>query len=144
MKKFIKKVSSFFKSIVKEEQLTRRQEIAFRVFQLCLYDKDNILYYSSGNTPKRYIVNREYLNGNDVSTFVILESGVNLNNVTIVNHHYSYDVPIPNSLFNKMLTMFDEKVVEERKKMEEELLGNITRSLETVLFDLEVRLGIKV
>lgn len=132
--------SSIQEKLDKSDVLSRRQQAGFRAFELCLYDKDNVLYLNSDGMKKRYIVSKAYMLGRDVSTFIILESDVTDNNVTIVNHHYSYDVPMPRKTFNKMTEMFDKKIREDREKMEQEILSNITRSLEMVVADLEERL----
>lgn len=63
---------------------------------------------------------------------MILQNSPNANLITIVNNEFKYDISIPSKTFSQMSKMFDKKVEEDRKKMEDEIFSNITQSLETV------------
>ena len=118
-----------WKKIDKDDILTTKEQHAFDIFKTCLYDENNVRYLNSGNSYKKYIVTKQYVLNKDISTFIVLEAG----KITIVNHHYRYDIDIPQKTSNIMNRMFDEKVAEDRANMENEIYNNITDSLEIVL-----------
>lgn len=132
--------SSFFKKlwnkIDKDDVLNPVQQLAFDIFEICLNDEDNVRYLNSKDSYKKYIVSKRFILEKDVSTFLLLENG----KLTIVNHQYRYDVDIPERTSEKMNRMFDNKVEEDRMKMEKEILGNITSSLQIVLEDFKGKL----
>jgi len=130
----------FFKKlwnkIDKDDVLNPVQQLAFDIFEICLNDEDNVRYLNSKDSYKKYIVSKRFILEKDVSTFLLLENG----KLTIVNHQYRYDVDIPERTSEKMNRMFDNKVEEDRMKMEKEILGNITSSLQIVLEDFKGKL----
>jgi len=132
--------SNFFKKlwnkIDKDDVLNPVQQLAFDIFEICLNDEDNVRYLNSKDSYKKYIVSKRFILEKDVSTFLLLENG----KLTIVNHQYRYDVDIPERTSEKMNRMFDNKVEEDRMKMEKEILGNITSSLQIVLEDFKGKL----
>lgn len=125
-----------WKKIDKDDELSPVQQLAFDIFKICLNDENNIRYLNTGISYKKYIVSKKYILDKDVSTFILLENG----KLTIVNHHYRYDIDLPQKTSQKMSDMFDDKVIQDRSEMEKEILGNITSSLQTVLQDFKGKL----
>ena len=132
---FIKYFNKIWNKIDKDEVLTEVEQLAFDIFKFQLEDDKNIRFINSGFSIKRYIINKSYLldkkNVNTLNTFIILNSSTS--KIVIVNHQYKYDISLPVRTCDKMRKMFDVRVEEDREKMEKEILGNITDSLEIVL-----------
>lgn len=133
---FLKNLKKIWKKIDKDDILNASQQLAFDIFKICLYDENNIRYLNSRNSYKKYIVTKNYVTDKDISTFILLES----TKITIVNHQYRYDIIMPEKTAIKMNNMFDDKVEEDRNKMEQEILSNITQSLEIVLSKFKEKL----
>lgn len=125
-----------WKKIDKDDVLTQGQQLAFDIFKICLNDDNNVRYLNSNMSYKRYIVTKQYILSKDIGTFIVLEH----TKITIVNHQYRYDIDIPQKTSNIMIEMFDNKVSEDRANMENEILSNITQSLEIVLSKFKEKL----
>jgi len=134
-KEELEKISEFFiqlwKRIDKDDVLTDVEQLALDIFRISLDDDKNLRFLSSHFSTKRYIVTKTYILNKDVNTFIIINPSEN--KITIVNHQYRYEVLMPLKTMDKMRRMFDDKVEIEREKMEKEILGNITDSLDIVL-----------
>lgn len=133
---FLKLIKKIWKKIDKDDILSPKEQLAFDIFKICLYDENNVRYLNSGFSYKKYIVTKQYIFSKDIGTFIVLEPG----KITIVNHQYRYDLDIPQKTSNIMNKMFDDKVAEDRRKMEEEIYSNITSSLEIVLSQFKEKL----
>lgn len=125
-----------WKKIDKDDILSPKEQLAFDIFKICLYDENNVRYLNSGFSYKKYIVTKNYILSKDIDTFIVLEPG----KITIVNHQYRYDLDMPQKTSDIMNKMFDEKVAQDRKMMEEEIYSNITQSLEIVLGQFKEKL----
>lgn len=144
MKKIFEKISNYLKNqglkiwkkIDKDDILTQGQHLGFDIFKICLYDDNNVRYLNAGYSYKKYIVTKQFVLSKDIGTFIVLES----NKLTIVNHQYRYDIEMPEKTSRLMNKIFDEKVNDDRKKMEEEIYSNITSSLEIVLSNFKEKL----
>jgi len=134
IKSFFKKI---WKKLYKDDVLTDIEQLAFDIFEVLLYDEDNIRYLDS-EFSKKYIVTKSYILNKEVNTFIIFN--VMSNKITIVNHQYRYDISMPTRTCITMEKMFDIKVKEEREEMEKEILSNIAESLETVLSEFKKKL----
>lgn len=127
---FVRMFQKIWKKIDKDDILSEKEQLAFDIFKINLYDKDNILHLNY-NSDKKYIVTKSYFINKDVSTFIIFDSSIN--KLVIVNHTYKYDIDMPTKTSGIMVRMFNDQVDESREEMEEEILSNITQSLEIVL-----------
>ena len=133
---FVKFFLKLWKKIDKDDVLSPKEQLAFDIFKICLYDENNIRYLNSGMSYKKYIVTKQFVLSKDIDTFIVLEQG----KITIVNHQYRYDIDIPQKTSQIMNNMFDDKVIEDRHQMEEEIYSNITSSLEIVLSSFKEQL----
>jgi hypothetical protein len=117
--------------------LNPKQQLAFDIFKIALKDENNIFYLNNKKaltSEKMYIVSKEYITNNEVRTFIMLEYTLDsIGQIIIVNHEYKYDIDVPQKTAKKMLELFELAVSREREKMEKEIMGNITSSLEIVL-----------
>jgi hypothetical protein len=130
--KFTKFLYNFWQKIDKDDVLTEVEQLAFDIFEICLEDDRNARLLAPNTFSKRYIITKSYiLDKKSINTFIVLN--VTLSNIVIVNHQYRYDISLPTKTCEKMRKMFDNKVEQEREKMEHEILDNITDSLEIVL-----------
>ena len=127
---FVRIFQKIWKKIDKDDVLSETEQLAFDIFKINLYDKNNVLFFDS-NSEKRYILTKSYISSKDVNTFIITNSSAN--KIVIVNHQYKYDIAMPTKTCGIMDKMFNDKVEEEREEMERDILSNITQSLDIVL-----------
>tara|TARA_B110000259_G_scaffold146126_1_gene164679 strand:- start:3200 stop:3565 length:366 start_codon:yes stop_codon:yes gene_type:complete len=100
------------------------QQKAKQVCLKILNDPESELLMSVHWQEKRYIKNNDY--------FVIIHP----KGVKIVNHIYSYDIPLEGSHIEKLKKYFDKKLNDVRENMEEEIMQNVTHSLDTIINNL--------
>lgn len=74
------------------------------------------------------ISGKRYIKSEDSQIYVIIESHL----VTIVNHAYSYTIPIELKSHEQLIKMFDKEVETRRELMETEIRSNIKHSLATI------------
>lgn len=74
------------------------------------------------------ISGKRYIKSEDSQIYIIIENHV----VTIVNHAYSYTIPIEPKSHERLIRMFDNEVEARREVMETEIRSNIKHSLATI------------
>lgn len=130
-----------WKKIDKDDVLSEYNQSGFDLFKMTLYNDDTIKFLSPRNTDKMYIVTKEYILNNEINTFVLFEHSMsNESKLSIINHEYKYDFLIPKKTSNIMKNMFEDKVEDDRNKMEQEIMGNINNGILLVLEDFKKRL----
>jgi hypothetical protein len=78
------------------------------------------------------ISGKRYIKSDDDQIFIIIES----TQVTIVNHHYSYNIEIWGKSLDRITTMFDHEVEKRRAHMEIEITSNVKHSLSSIYKNL--------
>ena len=111
-------------NIRNSQTLDITQQKAKQVCLKILNDPESELLMSVHWQEKRYIKNNDY--------FVIIHP----KGVKIVNHIYSYDIPLDGSHIEKLKKYFDKKLNDVRENMEEEIMQNVTHSLDTIINNL--------
>lgn len=99
------------------------------VYLICkkLVERADSVLLMSPLSGKRYIkLNKEEI-------FVIIDS----HSVQIINHVYSYTIPMEGRILNKTLDLFDNTLEARRSKMEIDITSNIQKSLNQIKHDLE-------
>lgn len=91
-----------------------------------LIEKPGAVLLMSPLSGKRYIK----LDSEEI--FVIISSSY----IQIINHVYSYTIPIGGRILNKTLDAFDNKMEDARNRMENDITGNIQKSLNQIKKDL--------
>lgn len=91
-----------------------------------LIEKDNSILLMAPLSGKRYI------RMDDNNLFVIISAEA----VQIINHVYSYTIPMHGHVMRKTLDVFDNKMESIRIGMENEIKGNIQKSLNQIKEDL--------
>ena len=74
------------------------------------------------------ISGKRYIRSKDNQIHVIIEGHL----VTIVNHSYSYVIPMEGKSHERLICMFDMEVEAQRDVMEDEIRANIKHSLSTI------------
>lgn len=97
-------------------------------FSVCkaLIDQEDSVLLMSPISGKRYIKSE------DDQIFIIIEQ----NQITIVNHNYSYNIDIWGSALNRISNMFDIEVEKRRDAMETEIRSNVKHSLSNIYKNL--------
>ena len=92
-----------------------------------LIEKPGAILLMSPLSGKRYIK----LDSEEI--FVIISSS----SIQIINHVYSYTIPIGGRILNKTLDVFDSKMEDTRSRMENNMKGNIQKSLNQIKKELD-------
>jgi hypothetical protein len=87
-----------------------------------LIHKENTKLLISPISKKRYIKN------DDKRIFIIMES----DQLTIVNHNYSYNINVLPKSYDRLTSLFDNEVEKRRQKMEDEIRSNVKHSLSNI------------
>jgi len=87
-----------------------------------LIEKANTVLLISPISGKRYI------KSDDNQLFIIIE----YHQMTIVNHSYSYNIPLALKAFTRVSKIFDNEVESRRIKMETEIRSNVKHSLSNI------------
>jgi hypothetical protein len=129
IKRRLQKTYIWFKKMLdpdirNSQTLDITQQKAKQVCLKILNDPESELLMSVHWQEKRYIKNNDY--------FVIIHP----KGVKIVNHIYSYDIPLEGSHIEKLKKYFDKKLNDVRENMEEEIMQNVTHSLDTIINNL--------
>lgn len=74
------------------------------------------------------ISNKRYIKSDDKNLFIIIE----YNQMTIVNHSYSYTIDIFGKPFERLSKLFDQEVEKRRQEMENEIKSNVKHSLSNI------------
>jgi outer membrane cobalamin receptor len=78
------------------------------------------------------ISGKRYIESYDSQLFIIIE----LKQLTIVNHQYSYNINIWDKTYNRISNLFDIEVEKRREKMENEIRSNVKHSLSNIYKNL--------
>ena len=78
------------------------------------------------------ISGKRYIKSEDDQIFIIIEQ----NQITIVNHNYSYNIDIWGSALTRISNMFDIEVEKRRDAMESEIRSNVKHSLSNIYKNL--------
>ena len=111
-------------TIRNNQELDITQQKARTICLKLLNDPTSELLMSGPWQEKRYIKNNDY--------FIIIHSA----GLKIVNHVYSYDIRLEGSHNEKLKNYFDKKLNGVRENMEEEIMQNVTHSLDTIINNL--------
>lgn len=76
---------------------------------------------------------KRYIRQEEGNLFII----VSKETIEIINHIYSYIIPMNSHVLRKINKMFDSKMEEIRNNMEKEIKNNIQKSLSQLLKDLK-------
>lgn len=74
------------------------------------------------------ISGKRYIKSDDNQLFIIIEDY----QMTIVNHSYSYNIPLGLKAFTRVSKIFDNEVESRRMKMETEIRSNVKHSLSNI------------
>ena len=78
------------------------------------------------------ISGKRYIKSEDNQIYIIIDGHL----VNIVNHSYSYIIPVEGKQHERLLRMFDKEVEARREVMEAEIRSNITHSLSNIYQNL--------
>ena len=92
-----------------------------------LNDPDSELLYSGPYLDRRYVKNGDY--------FIIIDES----SLKIVNHVYSYDISFHGSPNIKLKNFFDLKLNGVRLEMENEIMENVTHSLDRIIENINLK-----
>ena len=97
-----------------------KENFNIEVFSICKYlisNQETILLISP-------ISGKRYIRSDQSQLFIIIEN----HQITIVNHHYSYNIDIAGRSYERIAQIFDAEVVKRREQMETEIKANVKHS----------------
>lgn len=102
-------------------EISAQQSAAYLICKK-LIEKENAILLMAPLSGKRYI------KMDDSNLFVIIDFA----SVQIINHVYSYTIPMHGRMMRKTLDAFDNRIEAIRINMENEIKGNIQKSLNQI------------
>ena len=79
------------------------------------------------------LTHKRYIKNDTLSIFITIDGGI----VNVINHKYSYLVPMSDRSINEINNIFNTTVENQRKKMEDEITSNIKHSLRDISESLD-------
>lgn len=79
------------------------------------------------------LTNKRYIKNDTLSIFITIDGGL----VNVINHKYSYVVPMSDRSIKEINDIFNSTVENQRKKMEDEITSNIKHSLRDISSSLD-------
>lgn len=79
------------------------------------------------------ITHKRYIKNDTLSIFITIDGGI----VNVINHKYSYLVPMSDRSIKEINDIFNTTVENQRKKMEDEITSNIKHSLRDISDSLD-------
>lgn len=129
IKRFVQKVAiKVIKSTDPNKLSTSHSEYETESLAICkkLISKPDTTLLISPISGKRYI------KSDDNQLFIIIE----LQQLTIVNHSYSYNISIEGKAHERIARLFDAEVEKRREIMETEIRSNVKHSLSNIYKNL--------
>lgn len=130
-----KTISSFFKRLyVKFVILNRkysyegRQPIS-QTQKMCMSIARKLIRHPESKFLIAPISGKKYITNSEVDLFLIFDK----RGISITNHVYHYDVILSDRNWYKIIKMYDTKVEEIRKKVEDQVMSQIEHSLENII-----------
>ena len=105
-----------------------KENFNIEVFSICKYlisNQETILLISP-------ISGKRYIRSDQSQLFIIIEN----HQITIVNHHYSYNIDIAGRSYERIAQIFDAEVEKRREQMETEIKANVKHSLSNIYKNL--------
>jgi hypothetical protein len=97
----------------------------FYVCKALINQEDSVLLMSP-------ISGKRYIKSEDDQIFIIIEE----NQITIVNHNYSYNIDLWGTVLTRISNVFDIEVEKRRASMETEIRSNVKHSLSNIYKNL--------
>jgi hypothetical protein len=94
----------------------------------CLAICKNLIHKEKSKLLISPISGKRYIKSEDNQIFVIMDNG----KITIVNHHYSYNIDLTYKAYDRLLKTFDNQVEIRRQVMEDEIRSNVKHSLTNI------------
>lgn len=79
------------------------------------------------------ITHKRYIKNDTLSIFIKIDGGI----VNVINHKYSYTVPMSDRSMEEITNLFNNTVESHRKVMEDEITSNIKHSLQDISKSLD-------
>ena len=77
--------------------------------------------------------NKRYIKNDSMGIFITIEGNL----IKVINHKYSYVVPMSDKSIKDVTDVFNSTVEKQRKKMEDEISSNIKHSLRDISVNLD-------
>lgn len=131
MHKFKRIIQSLVLQTIKSMDYSREKRSSYEMECLIICKKmiskpDSVLLL----TP---LSNKRYIKNDLLSIFITIDGGL----VNVINHKYSYVVPMSDRSIKEINDIFNLTVENERKRMESEITSNIKHSLRDIAKSLD-------
>jgi hypothetical protein len=131
MHKFKRLIQTLVLQTIKSMDYSREKRSSYELECLIICKKmiqrpDSVLLL----TP---LTNKRYIKNDPLSIFITIDGGL----INVINHKYSYVVPMSDRSIKEINDIFNTKVENQRKKMEDEITSNIKHSLRDISNSLD-------
>jgi hypothetical protein len=125
IRRFIQKIGVSFVRLSRlnpgEAQQTKLDRVSIGICYHLIKRIDSVLLMSP-------ISHKRYIESPSKSIFIIIVDDM----LTIVNHHYSYNINISGRSYERIRNMFDSELEKRRLQMESEIFTNVKHSLDNI------------
>jgi hypothetical protein len=112
-------------SSIEDREPSAYEKECFSVCKALIDQEDSVLLMSP-------LSGKRFIKSEDDQIFIIIEQ----NQITIVNHSYSYNIDIWGNGLARITNMFDIEVEKRRDSMEKEIRSNVKHSLSNIYKNL--------
>ena len=129
--KFRRLIQSQVIRIIKNLDFGREKRSAYEID--CLKICKKLILRSDSTLLLTPLTNKRYIKNDDLHVFITIDGSL----VNIINHKYSYVVPLSDKSMTELINLFNSIVEDQRLKMELEITSNIKHSLKDIYQSLD-------
>jgi hypothetical protein len=131
MHKLRRSIQSMVLKTIKSMDYAREKRSSYEME--CLLICKKMIQRSDSTLLLTPITHKRYIKNDTLSIFITIDGGL----VNVINHKYSYIVPMSDRSMNEINNLFNNTVENQRKKMEDEITSNIKHSLRDISKSLD-------
>lgn len=129
--KFRRWLQSYVIFVIKSIDYGREKQSEYELD--CLKICKKMILRSDSTLLLTPLSNKRYIKNDILGIFITIEGNL----VKVINHKYSYVVPMSDRAIKEVTDVFNSTVEKQRKKMEDEISSNIKHSLRDISVNLD-------
>jgi hypothetical protein len=129
--KFRRWLQSYVIYVIKAIDYGREKQSEYELD--CLKICKKLIQRSDSTLLLTPLSNKRYIKNDSMGIFITIEGNL----IKVINHKYSYVVPMSDKSIKDVTDVFNSTVEKQRKKMEDEISSNIKHSLRDISVNLD-------
>ena len=129
--KFRRWLQSYVIYVIKAIDYGREKQSEYELD--CLKICKKLILRSDSTLLLTPLSNKKYIKNDSMGIFITIEGNL----IKVINHKYSYVVPMSDKSIKDVTDVFNSTVEKQRKKMEDEISSNIKHSLRDISVNLD-------